>query len=759
MTMERRAWTVARATTILLVLVSLRIVYWQMVRGRELQPVAVNLVQAAGAYTALEGEQAGETSRVVEFLTGVSTVKELESLPQPVIQRTMNLLRTIRRGTIYDRNGRVLAADVPLPDGTVTRFYSEPSLAHTIGYVSGLRTGVSGLELQYNTSLLGLDRPDSQIDQVLNKPITGSDLILTVDSFVQRAAENALRNHRGAILVLDATDGAVLAAASAPRFDPNLVLDEAYVTGLLDACSTTPGCQAPFLNRATQALYPPGSTWKTVTLIAALESGQVTPETMFDFGDPIQGEDGIYYIYQVDGSTIADPNHAEDQLNLEMSYAKSANAAFARIGDEMPADTLIEYASRFGYGAPGEVSFPLEIEHTSSQLAQNPGRLYESNWLRAVTAIGQGELGSSPMNIGMVLLSVINEGDLPVPYYVQAVQEPGGRVIEALPNRRVIGNLMNAATARQVRQMMVSVVEKGSAQEAQIPGLVVGGKTGTAQVGGDQLPHSWFAGFAQNDTREVVVVVLIENGGEGSKVAAPIFAEIAEAALSHVGEPVREIVSTPGAVVTAAVVTEQPAEMPVPTSTPFPTETPVVTQQAEQANEVPAPTPTPVVTGPETPQPEGALPPDIPRDPSKNDITAANPSCANLRDMPEATGEFIWPSAFQALSGGDFREGHPGLDLSTPSGSPVSAADTGLVIFAGWSGLGYGNAILIDHGNGYQTLYAHLSQVSIYCGAKVEKGKLIGLSGNTGNSSGPHLHFEVRVPGGYVNPLKVLPLP
>ena len=127
--------------------------------------------------------------------------------------------------------------------------------------------------------------------------------------------------------------------------------------------------------------------------------------------------------------------------------------------------------------------------------------------------------------------------------------------------------------------------------------------------------------------------------------------------------------------------------------------------------------------------------------------------------IPQGTGNFIWPSQFQALSGGDFKEGHPGIDLSTPSGTPVYAADTGLVIFAGWTGIGYGNTIVIDHGNGYRTLYGHLSQVSTYCGARVAAGALIGLSGSTGNSSGPHLHFEVRVPSGYINPLRVLPIP
>jgi penicillin-binding protein A len=585
-------------------------------------------------------------------------------------------------------------------------------------------------------------RAATQIEQMLNKLIVGSDLIVTIDSFVQRAAENALEGKAGAILVLDGNSGAILALASAPRFDPNRILDTAYVNQLLNACGDTPDCRAPLLNRATQALYPPGSTWKTVTLIAALDSAQVTPETIFEFGEPIQGSDGPYYVYQVDGYDVVDPNHAENRLDLEMAYAKSANAAFARIGDEMLPDTLLNYASRFGFGSPGEISFPLDVEYTPSQIAQDTRSLYDNDILRAVTAIGQGELLTSPMNVAMVVLSVLNDGDLPLPYLVEAVRDPGGEVISDLPDRNIIHDLMQPQTALQVRQMMISVVEKGSGTHAAIPGLVVGGKTGTAQVGGDLLPHSWFAGFAQSDARSVVVVVLIENGGEGSQTAAPLFADIAQAAISHLGEPVEEIIPVP--------------TMQIPTATPgvtSATEAPVFEQPIEPLSL----SPTPVFSV--TPAPDGLLAPEIMRDPNKKDITAENPSCADLKDMPQATGKFIWPSQHEALSGGNFREGHPGFDLAAPPGSAVHAADNGLVIFAGWSGVGYGNTVLIDHGNGFRTLYAHLSQISTYCGAQVEKGKTIGLSGSTGNSTGPHLHFEVRVPGGYIDPLRVLPVP
>jgi penicillin-binding protein A len=758
MTLERRSWVIARVTLILLLLVSVRLVYWQLVRGDDLRPVAIDLVQAAGEYEDRQADETQDTESAVQFLTGVSTVKELESLPQPVIQRTIDLLKTISRGAIYDRNGRVLAHDLPSADGTVSRFYTEPSLAHTIGYVSGMRTGVAGLERSYNPTLLGLDRASTQIEQMLNKPIVGSDLILTIDSFVQRAAEDALEGRSGAILVLDAKSGAILASASAPRFDPNRVLDPMYVDGLMNACSESADCQAPLLNRVSQALYPPGSTWKTVTLIAALDSGQVTPETVFEFGEPVQGPDGPYYVYQVDGYDIVDPNHAENRLNLEMSYAKSANAAFAQMGDEMLPDTLLNYASRFGFASPGEISFPLAVEYTPSQIAQDPRELYENDLLRAVTAIGQGEVLTSPMNMAMIVLSVLNDGEMPVPYLVESVREPGREVIRDLSNRNVIPGLMQLQTAQQVRQMMISVVEKGSGIHAAIPGFVVGGKTGTAQVGGDLPPHSWFAGFAESDTRSVVVVVLIENGGEGSQTAAPIFAEIAQAAISHMGEPVGEIVPVP--TVQAPPATPEVGrgtELLLPSSTPDAATAPTTVPSTEQPTEALLISPTPAVSEPQAP--EGLLTPEITRDPSKKDITAANPSCADVRDMPQATGEFIWPSQYEALSGGNFREGHPGFDLAAPPGSPVHAADTGLVVFAGWSGLGYGNTVLIDHGNGFRTLYAHLSQVSTNCGARVEKGKIIGLSGSTGNSTGPHLHFEVRVPGGYINPIRVLPVP
>ncbi len=525
MNLQKRIWILGNIAILLLVVVSTRLVYWQLWRGDELQPVELNPVAAAAKYAEL-----GTQSPVSQ--DGKSAFSNLESLPQPVLQRTVDLLKNIQRGKIYDDKGNVLAEDRVGPDGKLTRFYTEPSLAQVIGYDSALRTGLTGLEFSYNETLLGVNRPDAQLGQIFHQPIVGSDLILTIDSDLQRLAERSLDGRPGAVVAMDAHSGAVLAMASSPRFDPNRVLEDGYAAGLNAACGGAPACQAPFLNRATQALYPPGSTWKTVALIAGLDTGQLNTSTVFDFGEPVNGPNGPYYVYHPSGGgTIIDPNHTESKLSLEMAYAKSANAAFGRIGDEMRPDVMVDYARRFGFSPADGKGFPLEIEASNSLLANNINDIYNNNMLRASTAIGQGELMATPLDMGMVVLAVMNDGKMPLPYFVDGVRDPYGNINRYLPNRKVYKNIMKPETARTVKQMMVTEVEKGSGTMAKVPGAVVGGKTGTAQVGGDANPHAWFIGFAENKDRAVVVVAVLENGGSGWNQAAPIFAKMAAAAL------------------------------------------------------------------------------------------------------------------------------------------------------------------------------------------------------------------------------------
>ncbi|NUM46234.1 MAG: peptidoglycan DD-metalloendopeptidase family protein [Anaerolineales bacterium] len=710
MKLENRVWNLGNVFVLILVLLSARIVYWPLVRGNDLLPTVVSLT-AAQRYLDMIHREQEETQQAVDVLTGDSAFGKL---PQPVIQRTIDLMAHITRGTILDRNGRVLAYDFQPTEGDRERIYNEPSLAHVLGYVSGLRIGLVGLEATYNESLLGLDRLDSQLNEITHQELFGSDLILTIDSNVQRKAEQALGNKPGGIVVLDAKTGAVLAMVSNPGFDPNRVLEPGYIQGLEDACGGAAECSGNFINRAAQALYPPGSTFKTLTLLAALDTGQVTPETVFDFGDLIQGPNGNYYVYSVDGGIIPDPNHAENKLNLAMSYAKSANAAFARIGDEMPPNIFMDYAARFFFSVLPEKVPSFEIGYTAPQLANDLNVFANNNLLQASTGIGQGELLTNPMSMAMIALAVMNDGNLPLPYFVQEIRDPDGQVIQTQPFNQTIPNLMSPQTARTVKEMMETVVAQGSGKNAAVAGLMVGGKTGTAQVGGDRLPHAWFLGFAESEERSVVIAVMVENAGEGHTVAAPLFAQIADVAVNHLGEPVTEIVDAP-------------------------------TDSGEASG---ATTPT-------------LPPPDILHDTSKLDIVDGPGTCQGGYDIPPGLGSFLWPvdPPFRKLVGDDFIPRHPGIDLGTPPGSAVYASDEGVVVFANWSAVGYGNVVVLDHGNGFRTLYAHLSQIATSCGAFLQPGDLLGLSGSTGNSSGPHLHYEIRVPEGFLNPWTWLPPP
>jgi penicillin-binding protein A len=522
MGLEKRAWLVARVMTVLIILVSLRAAYWQLWRGYSLNPVALDPVSAAQEYARLRGDPTPEPGKEeIQTEPGSS----LAALPQPVIQRTVQMLSTIRRGTIYDREGNILVDDQGIP-GDYKRIYLDSSLAHVIGYSSALRTGVSGLEATYNDALLGYNRPETEIDRMLHRAYQGSNLVLTIDSDIQRAATEALAGRPGAAVVLDGKTGAVLAMTSAPTFDPNRLLENGYLSTL---------SQGALINRATQGLFTPGSIWKTVTLITALDTGQAKPDTIFDFGEPRVRPDGsTYYVYEVDGGVIPDSNHKQRRLDLTMSYAYSANAAFAKLGDDMNPNIMIDYASRLGFSTKDYATrFPFELPVSASQLANDVDSIRKNNLLRASTGFGQGELLTTPINMAMVVESILNNGSIPVPYFVESIRDPAGRILLKQPSKHVVRGIMKAETARQVKEIMTAMIQKLLGGDAFIgyKDVVMGAKTGTAQVGGDLAPHAWLIGYAEKGSRSVVVVVFLEHGG-GSRVVIPFFQQVSRAAIA-----------------------------------------------------------------------------------------------------------------------------------------------------------------------------------------------------------------------------------
>jgi peptidoglycan glycosyltransferase len=292
---------------------------------------------------------------------------------------------------------------------------------------------------------------------------------------------------------------------SYPRYDPNDI-DEDW-----KAINSDPG--RPLLNRAAQGLYPPGSVFKIVVAGAALQTGTVTPDTEFeDTGEYLAGG---YVVRNYD-------NKVYGLHDFTKAFASSINTTFAKVGVEMGADTLAEYAADFGFNE--ESPWPLGA---SRSLFPDPGDMDTAHV--AQVSFGQGEVLSTPLEIALTAAAVANEGKIMQPYVVDQVLDYHKNMLQET-RPRVWMEPLTSETAATLRDLMVEAVNHGTGTSAAIEGVQVAGKTGTAEVA-DAGPHSWFAAFAPADDPQVVVAVLVENAGTGSSVAAPIARKVISAAL------------------------------------------------------------------------------------------------------------------------------------------------------------------------------------------------------------------------------------
>jgi peptidoglycan glycosyltransferase len=387
-----------------------------------------------------------------------------------------------------------------------------PSLAHTLGYVS-IKYGVSGLEEEYNADLTGAGAgsPVAQLwHDITRAPLQGDDLVLTIDSKVQKAAAEALGDRPGAVVALNARDGAVLAMVSSPTFDA------AAIERNGDALLADPA--GPLINRVTQGQYAPGSVFKTVTAAAALESGEYTADSRFrcPSGLVVQG-----FVIACQGV----PQGVRD-YDFAHAYAWSVNVNFADAGLKLGAERLVRQARRFGF----EERIPFDLPVTPSRLLR-PGQSFDEVLL-ATTSFGQGELAATPLQMAMVAAAVANDGVAMQPYLVTEVHGPEGEVLRTHRPQRW-RPVMRPETAAVLRGFMATAVKEGFSGAAGVPGVNVGGKTGTAENAPDEQPHAWFIGIAPVEDPSVVVAVIVENAGQGAAVAAPIGGAVMRAALGR----------------------------------------------------------------------------------------------------------------------------------------------------------------------------------------------------------------------------------
>jgi peptidoglycan glycosyltransferase len=432
----------------------------------------------------------------------------------------------VQRGRIVDREGRVLADSVRRDDGTFMRTYPEPTTGPLIGYYSPSLYGSTNLEAEFDEYLSGVRGANVAADwlaRVLNADRRGHDLVLTIDLTLQQRATELLAGRPGAVILMDAKTGAVLAMVGAPAFDPNRL----YANVGQQSAEELQAAQeywaelvadpaAPLLFRPTQGLYNPGSTFKTVSASALLDLGMAGTDTIFrDEGTLV-----------VEGRVIEEPNRPDpSQVNftLEQAYAWSLNVVFAQIGLQLRGDALWDYASRFGFNE----GLPFDIDTFATQVASSRDALNNLTLL-ADTGYGQGEILATPLQMAVIMGAMANDGRIMRPYLVERVENAEGDTLARFGNERW-RQVVAAETAASMRSMLVATVEYGYSQGAAIEGLTVGGKTGTAELAEGE-PHSWFTGFAEADGRTLVVAVIVERGGPGSQTALPIGRELLAAA-------------------------------------------------------------------------------------------------------------------------------------------------------------------------------------------------------------------------------------
>jgi len=427
--------------------------------------------------------------------------------------------RTVPRGRILDRDGRVLAQNKRDANGDLYRVYAGPTISPVVGYASP-RYGRAGLERTYDAELSGLagDPLRDPFRKFRTDPYDPKDLTLSLSYALQRAAARALGTQRGAVVMLDPRTGEILAMASSPYYDANLITDPATAETAFKGLLADPA--EPLLPRATLGRYVPGSVFKIVTAIAGLGSGKVTPETTYP-QQPAAEKDGLV----IDGFTIHDGHHpatGSRALDLVGATEVSCNIWYALTGLATGGDQLTKYAERMGFDAQIPFDLPTAISQVTGGKGSQPGGFSDDVEL-ANAAYGQGETFVTPLQMALVASTIANHGVLMQPHLVTGITGDGGT--------RTIGptqmsTVLPVADADSIAVAMRAAVEGDLGQHyttgAKVPGIPTAGKSGTAELGGTGEPHSWFIGFAPADAPTVAIAVLVENGGRGAEAAAPI---------------------------------------------------------------------------------------------------------------------------------------------------------------------------------------------------------------------------------------------
>ena len=396
---------------------------------------------------------------------------------------------SIRRGDIKDINGNVLAYSQKEGD-TYVRYYNDgENCAHVLGYTG---MGKAGVEASQNFTLENISH---EISQRLSAFLTGNEVVgnsvvLTIDSYLQEIATNLLGNNKGAVVVTEVSTGRIVCMVSKPNYDPQTIADD-WETLRQDENS-------PILNRATQGLYPPGSTFKIITAVAAMRHMSDWQSFTYTCTGEETFPDKVIHCFN---------EKAHGEVDMQEAFAQSCNCYFAALADKMGNEALAETAQQMGFGQksifdmPSSTSsFALTADSTESELVE--------------TSIGQGKTLVTPLFMANLVSAIANGGTAMQPYIVDHVEDENGETISThLP--QMGETLFSQEEVEQLRSMMIGVVETGTGTQADSDYFQVAGKTGTAENEGEN-DHLWFVGFAPAEDPQYAVAVIAENARGGN---------------------------------------------------------------------------------------------------------------------------------------------------------------------------------------------------------------------------------------------------
>jgi penicillin-binding protein A len=434
--------------------------------------------------------------------------------PDTLLQRTDNprlvlAEAAIQRGIIQDRVGRLLADTLIGTGGQVERYYPQPEVSSLVGY-SSLRYGVGGAEAMFNTILRGDDLSpgllSELIDSLLHRPQRGSDIRLTLDLTVQQMAVQAFKDQAGAAAVLAVPSGEVLGLVSLPTFNPN-TLDAEWEQLITSA-------EEPFFNRALQGSYQPGGMLETPLMVAAM----LTSESITD---PIPGATNPIRIDDLELTCALRLPRLE--LPLRDAYAFGCPLPFAQVAERIGSQVLEETLARFHFNAPVTIEgFAARTEdQTLTNITIDDATLVES-------ALGQGHLTVTPLQMAVMAAAIVNDGNAPRPYTLIATRAPDAEMWQPAATTRSTIPFTTEGTARQLQDLMRNAVANGAALNAARPEIDIGGHAALAYSGDET--QSWFIGFATLPGRRGIAVAVVLENSDDPGLAADIGGTLLEAA-------------------------------------------------------------------------------------------------------------------------------------------------------------------------------------------------------------------------------------